>query len=192
MAVRSNHAAEHHGYRLASRTKPCFTAFWCVTQPREIRFLVTQPRFSEVVPNLPARCSVQTVHPLGCPFMQQTHHPRQTHRTCFTGWGMSHKVIMVRKHCPGFQLPSKSLCNCEQTTMQHPQPLCATKMMSFPVRPDGDKVSAALRELMRGRVCHRVVPMGFVQATSSGSIMFSDCLSLLDIDSVCESKRLAH
>jgi hypothetical protein len=27
-AVRSNHAAEHHGYWHATGTSPCFTAFW--------------------------------------------------------------------------------------------------------------------------------------------------------------------
>jgi hypothetical protein len=65
---------------------------------------------------------------------------------------MTNNVLVVREYGPRLQLPAKLCCYGEQAPVQFAEPICTAKMMLLAVRAHCDKVSAALRELMRRRV----------------------------------------
>jgi len=120
-----------------------------VIQSRQVRFLVSQPRLADVVPDLASRSLVQLVDPLGGPFVKQGEHPTKAVRAFFSGGRMANKMIMIGKHCPAFQPPVKLLCDDEQAAMQDGQALRASKMMRFMICSDGDEKRPALRELVQ-------------------------------------------
>ncbi len=65
---------------------------------------------------------------------------------------MSNKMVMVREHCPSLKLPAEITRQSQQATMQHRQPVGASKRMSRLVRSRGDEVCSSVCQSVCGRV----------------------------------------
>ena len=89
-----------------------------VVQPGKIRLLVGKSRLPEVVPNFPARRIIKFISPLRSFLMQQSQHPRKTFGTVGRG-RMGNKVIVIRKNCPGLQVPTEIASDGKQSAMQN-------------------------------------------------------------------------
>jgi len=84
-----------------------------VIQAREIGFLECQSRVPEIMPDLTTRGTVKLVSPF-CGFLMQTaEHVGKTLRAIFQFRRVGHKVIVVRKNRPSFQIPTKLASDCE-------------------------------------------------------------------------------
>src|SRR5947207_2689122 len=90
-----------------------------VGQPREVRAFVSQPRLAKVVPDLVSGSVVQRVYPFCSLLMQSAEHPGKALRVRFAFGCMGHKMVMVRKHRPRFQLPAEVARDGKQASMQH-------------------------------------------------------------------------
>ena len=65
---------------------------------------------------------------------------------------MRDEVIVIGEHGPSLKLPVVIARHRQQTAMQHPQTISATKVMRLEIGAGGDEVGAARRKLMCGCV----------------------------------------
>src|SRR6267142_4871238 len=63
---------------------------------------------------------------------------------------MTHKVIMIAENRPSLELPAEIGGDGEQTAVQHPESLCAAKMVQLQVRAGSEEIGPALGQLVSG------------------------------------------
>src|ERR1051326_7840638 len=65
-----------------------------VVQPRQIRFLVSKPCLTEIVPNPSAWCRIELIHPFRRFYMKHPEHSREAVSACFSFGRMADEMIM--------------------------------------------------------------------------------------------------
>ena len=118
-----------------------------IIQSRQIAFLVGQFRFPEIVPNFSAFCLVQSVDPTRRANMKMVEKFRKGFGILIRG--MTHKVVMVWKHRPGFQLPAIFPSVSKEAVMQGLQFLIRIKEMFFLIRTRCHHIGSRLTQSMR-------------------------------------------
>lgn len=88
-----------------------------IIEAREVRLLVSKPSVSIIVPYVPMGRAVQLVHPAGSLHVQHAEHFRKAEGVFGVGGRVGDEMVMVGKHRPGFQLPSKIPRYCKQSAM---------------------------------------------------------------------------
>ncbi len=123
-----------------------------VVQPRQIRVLVTQPRFPVVEPHFSLRRMVQSVDPDGSLCVQHFEHGSQTCSIVVFFGRVSNEMVMVGKYRPRFQSPAKVLGDGQQASLQNVEPFPASKIVGFFVSSRRDKKTSLFGQLVSRRV----------------------------------------
>lgn len=58
-------------------------------------------------------------------------------------------MVVVRKHCPGFELPAEVVTDCEKPALQNVEALRYAEVVSFTISASRDEIGAVSGELMR-------------------------------------------
>ncbi len=73
-----------------------------IIQACKVGFFMGEARLPEIVPDFPARCLVEMVHPLRHALVKFAQHGRDR---CGVGRRVADEVIVIRENRPGFQAP---------------------------------------------------------------------------------------
>src|SRR5439155_4522187 len=100
----------------------------------------------------PSRCSIQFIHPLCRLHMQHTQHVRKVRRIRGALRRMRYKMVMVREDRPSLQSPAEIARHRQQPTLQNPQTMRPSEMMSLQISARRQEISPPNAELMRRRM----------------------------------------